>query len=270
LPGAKREMIVRPAGREEEKKEHKLYVGMLSRKSTEDDVRKLFEPYGDVLEIFLMRDKDTGASKGCGFIKFATRDESLRAINALHGRKRDKDSPSQLQVRFAQTKQEKVQQQKFLSRWPFQYGAAAAAAGAGGFGFGGLPGFPGDLGALGQLSGPFGQNQIATGPVQTGPSGANLFIYNLPESYDDNDLASLFSNFGQVISTKVQRDRLSGASKGYGFVSFDSVLAAQAAISSMDGFVIGSKKLAVRVKKGDAGADGGGNGGRPSNSYSPY
>jgi len=118
--------------------------------------------------------------------------------------------------------------------------------------------------------------QSPTGPMQTvsllGPNGANLFIYNLPDAYDDHDLASLFSNFGQVLSTKVQKDKLTGASKGYGFVSFDNVRSAQSAIASMDGFVIGSKKLSVRVKKGDGGPSESGpmSGGRPTNSYSPY
>jgi len=113
--------------------------------------------------------------------------------------------------------------------------------------------------------------QSPGGPMQTGPNGANLFIYNLPDAYDDHDLASLFSNFGQVLSTKVQKDKMTGASKGYGFVSFDNVRSAQSAIQSMDGFVIGSKKLAVRVKKGDGGpVESGPTSSRPINSYSPY
>jgi len=64
---------------------------------------------------------------------------------------------------------------------------------------------------------------------------------------------------------------MTGASKGYGFVSFDNVRSAQSAIQSMDGFVIGSKKLAVRVKKGDGGpVESGPTSSRPINSYSPY
>jgi len=288
LPGAKREMIVRPAGKEEDKKEHKLYVGMLSRKSVEDDVRKIFEPYGDVLEVFVMRDKDTGASKGCGFVKFPTRDEALRAINALHGRKRDKDSPAQLQVRFAQTKQEKLFQNKFprmgnSTTYPASLSQLQSLTGLNPMAQSGLSFpqqfyFPGlqtttGISGLSTLTDPLtgGIAQSPGGPMQTGPNGANLFIYNLPDAYDDHDLASLFSNFGQVLSTKVQKDKMTGASKGYGFVSFDNVRSAQSAIQSMDGFVIGSKKLAVRVKKGDGGpVESGPTSSRPINSYSPY
>jgi len=288
LTGAKREMIVRPAGKEEDKKEQKLYIGMLSRKTTEDEVRKMFEPYGDVLEVFVMRDKDTGTSKGCGFVKFPTRDEALRAINALHGRKRDKDSPAQLQVRFAQTKQEKILQGKFQrgsgingGQNPTYATLSQSLASLNPMAQSGLPFpqqfyFPGlqptGISSLSTLSEQLGGiAQSPAGPMQTGPNGANLFIYNLPDAYDDHDLASLFSNFGQVLSTKVQKDKITGASKGYGFVSFDNVRSAQSAIASMDGFVIGSKKLAVRVKKGDGGpSESGPITGRPTNSYSPY
>jgi len=175
-----------------------------------------------------------------------------------------------VQVRYAQTKQEKLLSQK-VPKW----GALNTFTGYGAtptnpFGFPMIPGQTPET-----LSGmpPFGSffqappTPSTTGPLQTGPPGANLFIYNLPESYDDRDLASLFSNFGVVVSTKVQKDKLTGASKGYGFVSFDSVRAAQTAISSMDGFVIGNKKLAVRIKKGDGGEVPNG---RQASGYSPY
>jgi len=90
-----------------------------------------------------------------------------------------------------------------------------------------------------------------------GPQGANLFVYNIPETFSDADLAGysfhfmlftvnyfifyfifvyfcnqllnelccrnrLFGNFGQVLSTKVYTDKQTGTSRGFGFVSYST------------------------------------------------
>ena len=59
-------------------------MGMLSKHCTEDDVRVMFEPYGAVEEVTVLRDKE-GQSKGCSFIKFASRQQAQTAINKMHG-----------------------------------------------------------------------------------------------------------------------------------------------------------------------------------------
>uniref|UniRef100_A0A7S4JMK0 RRM domain-containing protein n=1 Tax=Odontella aurita TaxID=265563 RepID=A0A7S4JMK0_9STRA len=82
-----------------------------------------------------------------------------------------------------------------------------------------------------------------------GPAGANLFIYHLPHDLTDADLATLFDQFGNVISAKVYVDRHTGESKGFGFVSYDSVVSAEGAIEQMNGFQIGSKRLKVQHKR---------------------
>lgn len=62
----------------------KVFVGMLSKTCTEDDVRSMFEPYGMVEEVTVLRDKE-GQSKGCAFIKFSNRQQAQTAINKMHG-----------------------------------------------------------------------------------------------------------------------------------------------------------------------------------------
>lgn len=49
-----------------------------------------------------------------------------------------------------------------------------------------------------------------------GPAGANLFVYYLPGSVSDADLATVFAPFGEVLSAKVYYDRDTGESKGFG------------------------------------------------------
>ena len=82
-----------------------------------------------------------------------------------------------------------------------------------------------------------------------GPAGANLFIYHLPHDLTDADLATAFNPFGNVISAKVYVDRFTGESKGFGFVSYDSIISAEHAIEQMNGFQIGNKRLKVQHKR---------------------
>lgn len=82
-----------------------------------------------------------------------------------------------------------------------------------------------------------------------GPAGANLFVYHLPHDLTDADLATAFNSFGNVISAKVYVDKYTGDSKGFGFVSYDSVISAEAAIEQMNGFQIGNKRLKVQHKR---------------------
>lgn len=101
------------------------------------------------------------------------------------------------------------------------------------------------------------QSQIPAFPQQVvddsrpveGPPGANIFIYHLPRDLTDADLATLFAPFGNVISAKVYVDKKTSESKGFGFVSYDAVASAEAAISEMNGFQIGTKRLKVQHKR---------------------
>ncbi|KAF7804803.1 RNA-binding protein BRN1-like isoform X1 [Senna tora] len=82
-----------------------------------------------------------------------------------------------------------------------------------------------------------------------GPPGANLFIYHIPEELGDKELATSFQPFGRVLSAKVFVDKATGVSKCFGFVSYDSPEAAESAISRMNGYELGGKKLKVQLKR---------------------
>ncbi len=64
----------------------KLYVGNLSYSTTESDLRELFGAYGAVDSVAVITDRDSGRSKGFGFVEFGNDAEAQAAISALNGK----------------------------------------------------------------------------------------------------------------------------------------------------------------------------------------
>lgn len=62
-----------------------LYVGKISFKATENDIRRLFSVAGAVSSIHLITDPQTGQFKGCCYVKMATAEEAKEAIDSLDG-----------------------------------------------------------------------------------------------------------------------------------------------------------------------------------------
>ena len=63
----------------------KLYVGNLSYGMTDSDLQNLFEPHGTVQSAQVIMDRDTGRSKGFGFVEMGNGEEAQAAIAALNG-----------------------------------------------------------------------------------------------------------------------------------------------------------------------------------------
>uniref|UniRef100_A0A8C3XKJ2 RRM domain-containing protein n=1 Tax=Chelydra serpentina TaxID=8475 RepID=A0A8C3XKJ2_CHESE len=106
LPGMNRPIQVKPAD-SEGRGDRKLFVGMLGKQQSEDDVRRLFEPFGQIEECTILRGPD-GASKGCAFVKYGSHGEAQAAINSLHGSQTMPGASSSLVVKFADTDKERT------------------------------------------------------------------------------------------------------------------------------------------------------------------
>ena len=66
-----------------------IYVGNLSYKIEEAELKEVFEEYGEVTSVKIITDKYSGRSKGFGFIEMANEDEAKKAIEELNGKEFD-------------------------------------------------------------------------------------------------------------------------------------------------------------------------------------
>jgi cold-inducible RNA-binding protein len=63
----------------------KLYVGNLSYDTGTESLRSLFQQYGEVVSATVLEDRDTGRSRGFGFVEMGSEDAATAAISALNG-----------------------------------------------------------------------------------------------------------------------------------------------------------------------------------------
>ena len=84
--------------------EVKLYVGNLSYSTTEDDLRALFAQAGAVTSVALIKDRDTGRSKGFAFVEMTTQAEAQKAISMFNAFKMN---DRELTVNLARPREER-------------------------------------------------------------------------------------------------------------------------------------------------------------------
>jgi len=91
-----------------------------------------------------------------------------------------------------------------------------------------------------------------------------LFVGNLDFSTTEQQLREMFEAIGPLQSVALVLDRMTGQSRGFGFVEFESDADAQRAIESLNGTVVGGRSLNVNVarERTGGGGRGGGGGGR--------
>jgi len=95
----------------------------------------------------------------------------------------------------------------------------------------------------------------------------NIYVGNISHQTTEGDLRQVFEGFGKVESVAIIKDKLSGESRGFGFVEMPTQAEAMAAISGLDGTELGGRSLKVnearaREDHGGGGPRRGGGGGR--------
>ncbi|XP_058027915.1 CUGBP Elav-like family member 4 isoform X39 [Ahaetulla prasina] len=295
LPGMNRPIQVKPADSEsrggrsccKQRPHHrKLFVGMLNKQQSEDDVRRLFEAFGNIEECTILRGPD-GNSKGCAFVKYSSHAEAQAAINALHGSQTMPGASSSLVVKFADTDKERTMrrmqqmagQMGMFNPMAIQFGAYGAYAqlmqqqaaimasvAQGGYlnpmaafaaaqmqqmaalniGVNGFTGLPPQANGQPAAEAVFA-NGIHPYPAQS-PTTADPLqqAYAGVQQYAGPAYPAAYGQIGQAFP---QPPPMIPQQQREGFVSFDNPASAQAAIQAMNGFQIGMKRLKVQLKR---------------------
>ncbi|KQK78555.1 CUGBP Elav-like family member 1 isoform X2 [Amazona aestiva] len=109
LPGMHHPIQMKPADSEKSNVEdRKLFIGMISKKCNENDIRVMFSPFGQIEECRILRGPD-GLSRGCAFVTFTTRAMAQTAIKAMHQAQTMEGCSSPIVVKFADTQKDKEQ-----------------------------------------------------------------------------------------------------------------------------------------------------------------
>jgi hypothetical protein len=86
----------------------------------------------------------------------------------------------------------------------------------------------------------------------------NIYVGNLSWGLKDQDLADLFTPYGEVASAKIVMDKFTQRSKGFGFVDMPNDDQAQAAIAQLNGSEVDGRNLVVNESRPKEGGEGGG------------
>ena len=233
IPGMAAPMIVRPASRPYPgdvaaallaqgagaRGPAKLFVGHLPSTATEADLRPVFARFGRVLEVVVLR---AGAvSRCCGFVNMACAADALCAARALNDRLQLDPASGTVVVRLADGRGHSLHENQNQQQ-PFTGGATTTTTTT----------TPTTQPQYGHSYSPA---RSARPRQRQGPPGANLYVRGLPRDLTDEGLARAFAPFGALVSAKVFVDPVSRESRGFGFVSFESVAAAQHAVAQMHG-----------------------------------
>ncbi|XP_070610491.1 CUGBP Elav-like family member 2 isoform X2 [Erythrolamprus reginae] len=120
LPGMHHPIQMKPADSEKSNavEDRKLFIGMVSKKCNENDIRVMFSPFGQIEECRILRGPDglsrvhsfnTESSRGCAFVTFSTRAMAQNAIKAMHQSQTMEGCSSPIVVKFADTQKDKEQ-----------------------------------------------------------------------------------------------------------------------------------------------------------------
>lgn len=238
----------------------KIFIGSIPHSVTEEQLRNEVSQHGRITELFYMQDQ-VQQNRGWAFVTYSTRDEAIRAINAVDTKLIFPGGDRAVEARFANQKPASLVNTVFQKMNP----KAPPSAWQQFFTPEGHPYYYNSITFQTQWERPpeldmmqVGATTVMTVPGMTrnasstsfGPPGGNLFIFHIPSDWNDIDLVQHFQHFGSILSARIQRDK-EGRNRGFGFISFDNPQSATNAIRGMNGFCVSGKFLKVQLKKGE-------------------
>jgi len=261
----------------------KIFIGGLPRTYDEDLIRGLFTPHGEVLQIFVPTDRETGQPRGFAFLEMpkesgvnavealdqiTIEDRVIKCNEQLSKEELAKRKESRVEegvkiyvgnVSFETTKEQLVESFEEYGTVSDCYVPLDSNTGMmRGFAFIRMPneeeankaieGWNGEV--LGgrvievSVSLPRGQAPPRRNRNKPPPNQTKIYVGNLPFETEADELTELFQDFGTVLDCYMPEDRMTGRGRGFGFISMPKE-DAEGAIEELDGFEFGGRMLRV-------------------------
>eukprot|EP01112_Ceratiomyxa_fruticulosa_P023452 TRINITY_DN895_c0_g3_i1.p1 TRINITY_DN895_c0_g3~~TRINITY_DN895_c0_g3_i1.p1 ORF type:complete len:652 (-),score=129.41 TRINITY_DN895_c0_g3_i1:105-2060(-) len=255
-----------------------IFIKNLEKSIDSSNLFDTFSAFGNILSCKVELDSN-GSSKGFGYVHFETQEEADLAIARVNGMiisgqqvyvgpflsRKERVTPAKEEIEaftniFVKNLSEDITQERFVAEFQ-KYGKILSAAlseengKSKGFGFVNFENPEDAQKAVDGLNNQLlGQKVIYVGRalkrterlenLQQKYQGVNLYLKNIADTVDDDQLRREFERFGVVTSAKVMRDE-KGNSKGFGFVCFSSSNEATKAVTEMNGNLFSGKPLYV-------------------------
>jgi RNA recognition motif-containing protein len=261
----------------------KIFIGGLPTSYDEDVIRGLFAPHGEVLQIFVPTDRETGQPRGFAFLEMS-KESGVSAVGALDqitiedrvikcneqlskeelANRKESRANEGVKIYVGNVSFETTKEQ--LVECFEQYGTVSDCyvpldSNTGmmrGFAFIRMPNEEESNKAIessnGEMLGgrdievsvslPRGQAPPRRNRNRQPPNQTKIYVGNLPFETDADELTELFQDFGTVNDCYMPEDRMTGRGRGFGFISMPTE-DAEGAIEELDGFEFGGRMLRV-------------------------
>ncbi|XP_061373720.1 uncharacterized protein LOC133316040 [Gastrolobium bilobum] len=258
------------------KKEHEIFVGGLDRDATEEDLRKVFQRIGEVVEVRLHKDSSTNKNKGYAFVKFANKEHAKKALSemknpVIHGKRcgtaPSEDNDTLFLGNICNTWTKEAIKQKLKD-----YGIEGVEkitlvpdvqheGLSRGFAFLEFSCHADAMLAYKRLQKPdvvFGHAERTAKVAFAEPihepdpeimaQVKSVFINGLPPHWEEDIVRELFKSYGEIIRIVLARNMSTAKRKDYGFVDFSTHEAAVACVDGVNKSELGDGASKIKVR----------------------
>ncbi|KAH1151259.1 hypothetical protein GYH30_044976 [Glycine max] len=258
------------------KKEHEIFVGGLDRDATEEDLRKVFQRIGEIVEVRLHKNSSTNKNKGYAFVKFANKENAKKALSemknpVIHGKRcgtaPSEDNDTLFLGNICNTWTKEAIKQKLKD-----YGIEGVESItlvpdvqheglSRGFAFLEFSCHADAMLAFKRLQKPdviFGHAERTAKVAFAEPihepdpeimaQVKSVFINGLPPHWDEDHVRELFKAYGEIVRIVLARNMSSAKRKDYGFVDFSTHEAAVACVDGVNKSELGDGASKIKVR----------------------